>query len=281
MFIIYKITNLINKKVYIGKTCRNITTRWNEHWSCAFNKEDNIYLHNAMRKYGKNNFQIEQIDEADTIEKLNEKEQYYIAYYHSQNKNKGYNLTNGGDGNSKYDWNEIRALWDKGYSVKEIAKILGCYRGTIGEALKDYKNYNYSLSLSRSNFNKKAICQYDKNRKLLHIYPSIISAAKAIHCSEYTIAKCLREHTNSALGYFWTYEGEELPLNIVIKEKRNKSAINQYTLDDKFIQTFDTAAEAARKIKPNGNVNSVSSSILQVCKNKRKTAYGYKWKYAK
>ena len=108
MFTIYKITNKINNKVYIGKTCRDIQTRWNEHWSKSLNKEDNVHLHNAMRKYGKDAFNIELIEHCNTSEELSEKEQYYIALYDSRNRLKGYNLTIGGDGNGKYNWEEIR-----------------------------------------------------------------------------------------------------------------------------------------------------------------------------
>lgn len=280
MFIIYKITNLINDKVYIGKTCRDLTTRWKEHWSCALNKADNFYLHNAMRKYGQENFKIEQIDIANTIDELNLKEQEYITLYNALNNKTGYNLTRGGDGNQLYDWDEIRSLWDLGYSVKEISQIIGCYRGTIGQALKNYSSYSYQESLSRSNYNKKSICQYNSAKELVKTYPSIIAAARELNCSEYTISNCLRDKTNSALGYYWTYEGEQLPDNLKLKNKIAKRMISQYNLDNSFIKNFESAADAARTVAPNANVNSASSCILQVCKGNRKTAYGYKWCYA-
>jgi hypothetical protein len=45
------------------------------------------------------------------------------------------------------------------------------------------------------------------------------------------------------------------------------------------LQVFQSAAEAARQVAPGRNVNSASSQIIQVCKGKRQTAYGYKWQY--
>ncbi len=279
MFYIYKITNLINNKIYIGKTCRDINTRWNEHCSRAFNQEDNLYLHNAINKYGKNNFNIEEIDSTDNINILNQLEQKYIDLYRSNQKEFGYNLTIGGDGNQKYYWNDIRELWDKGYSVKEITKIMGCYRGTIGQALKDYPSYSYHESLQRSNFNKKAINQYDNNRNLLRQYDSIAEAARILQCSEASISQCLNNKTYSALGFFWTYANEELPINIKLKYKNKKRAIKQYDLQHNYIKTFDTAANAARAVHPNSNINASASCILQVCKGNRKTAYGYQWEY--
>lgn len=53
MFLIYKITNKVNDKIYIGKTCRDIETRWIEHCSRA-NSNDKYYLHNAINKWGFN-----------------------------------------------------------------------------------------------------------------------------------------------------------------------------------------------------------------------------------
>lgn len=91
--IIYKITNKINGKIYIGQTTHSIEKRWKEH--CRDN--DGCSIHNAIRKYGKENFTVEQIDVVCDRDELNKKEQYWIKFYDSMNKEKGYNLTSGGD----------------------------------------------------------------------------------------------------------------------------------------------------------------------------------------
>lgn len=277
MFFIYKITNKINGKIYIGKTCRDIQTRWREHKSRA-NQKEKFYLHNAIHKYGPENFSIEEIDKTENIEEINILEQKWINYYNSTDKNKGYNLTNGGDGIQKYNWDEFRKLWDEGYSVKEISKIYNCYRGTVGDALKNYSNYSYSESLSRSSYSKKQIDKYDKNKNFLKAYSSIKEAAEEIGCSPNTIAKCIRLKKYSALGFYWIPHGEKLPDDINFIKTNKKHKINQYDLQGKFLKTFNSAAEAAREVNPNGNVNSSSSSILQVCKGNQKTAYGFIWK---
>jgi group I intron endonuclease len=76
--IIYKITNNINNKVYIGQTIETIKKRWSRHtWKCTI-KRNAMAITNAIIKYGKENFIIEQIDIAKSIEELNEKEIYYI-----------------------------------------------------------------------------------------------------------------------------------------------------------------------------------------------------------
>lgn len=277
MFLIYKITNNINGKIYIGKTSRDIPTRWKEHCSKASQKKG-FYLHNAIYKYGQENFSIEEIDRTENEKQINILEQKWIKYYNSTDKTKGYNLTNGGDGINKYNWEEFRYLWDKGYSIKEIANIYNCDRHTVGESLKNYKNYSYEESLKRSSYHKKSIDKYDKDKNLLKTYPSIKEAAIDNNCSSSTIAKCIKDKTYSAKGFYWNNHGEPLPEKIIIKNKRNAVKIRQYDLEDNYIKTFPSAAAAAKEIKPNGNINSISSCILQVCKGKRKTAYGYKWK---
>lgn len=93
--IVYKITNLLNGKIYIGKTERSLIERWREHCKPS---SGCLGIQRAIQKYGKENFTVEQIDVAcDEIE-LNKKEMYWIEFYNSTNKHKGYNLTFGGEG---------------------------------------------------------------------------------------------------------------------------------------------------------------------------------------
>ena len=91
--LIYKITNTVNGKVYIGQTVRSLDVRFQEHLRCADNG-DGYYLHAAIRKYGKDNFEISTIAETDDPDILNELEIYYIRKFHSDVS--GYNLAPGG-----------------------------------------------------------------------------------------------------------------------------------------------------------------------------------------
>lgn len=78
-YTIYKITNNINNKVYIGQTTEGIDKRWKRH--CGYQLEDGTYLHKSMKKYGIENFSIEKIDDAENQEELNELEYFYINQY--------------------------------------------------------------------------------------------------------------------------------------------------------------------------------------------------------
>lgn len=87
--IIYKWTNTINGKAYIGQT-RNEESRKRYH----LRANDNLHFHNALRKYGSNNFSYEVLEADIPIENLNDREIYWIAYYDTFNS--GYNETTGG-----------------------------------------------------------------------------------------------------------------------------------------------------------------------------------------
>ena len=88
---IYKITNIQNDKIYIGQTIRPINDRFHRHINDAMNNILDTHFARAIRKYGKDNFIIEEIDTAKNQNELNEKEQYWIRYYDSINN--GYNET--------------------------------------------------------------------------------------------------------------------------------------------------------------------------------------------
>ena len=82
---IYRITNLVNGKIYIGQTVQSLEERFYKH--CA-KYSDRLHfvmpIKQAIFKYGKENFKIELIEDCD-IELLNEREQYWISYYDSYN----------------------------------------------------------------------------------------------------------------------------------------------------------------------------------------------------
>ncbi|MEO6303076.1 MAG: GIY-YIG nuclease family protein [Bacteroidia bacterium] len=96
--IIYKLCNKINSKIYIGQTSRTLNIRLVEHKNrLKYYKEKgktNSKLYNALSKYGFENFEVEIIDKASTIDLLNEREKFWISFYNSELQ--GYNSTDGG-----------------------------------------------------------------------------------------------------------------------------------------------------------------------------------------
>lgn len=105
MYYIYKITNLINNKIYIGLTTYEVNERYKSHLSAARSNRKITGIDAAIRKYGEENFKVEIVEELEEdIDLLNEREQYWIAYYNCFKDNTiGYNQTEGGGGIKGYE----------------------------------------------------------------------------------------------------------------------------------------------------------------------------------
>lgn len=104
---IYKVTNLVNGKCYIGKTVYNLEHRKKQHLNARYRRKYAFY--NALNKYGLSNFKWETIDCCDSEDKLNELEMFYIKEFNTLAPN-GYNLSLGGDGQSGYRHTEESKL---------------------------------------------------------------------------------------------------------------------------------------------------------------------------
>lgn len=103
---VYKITNLIDGKIYIGKSVSNYLHRYKEHLRIANNWEEmqqthRSHLYSAMYKYGVENFEIGLVEEcSDDI--LSERERHWISKFNSQDPVIGYNIAYGGAGGDTF-----------------------------------------------------------------------------------------------------------------------------------------------------------------------------------
>lgn len=183
--IIYKITNLVNNKIYIGQTIVSISERWTNH---CYPKSNCIALRNAISKYGKDNFKIEQIDQAQNQEELDRKEQEWISKLQSTNPTIGYNLLSGGSGGSKHSeatknkmsksrigkkmTKKTRDTLLKANSgrkmpehVKEALRLANLNKGTISEETRK-KLSETSKGRPKSQKQIQWLINYNKNRTL-------------------------------------------------------------------------------------------------------------------
>lgn len=99
---VYKVTNILNNKIYIGKA-NDPQKRWKNHLYTVKSGERKFgfrYLHAAIRKNKKENFLFEVIEVCDSEDLAFEREKYWIQFYNSNDREKGYNLTSGGEGPS-------------------------------------------------------------------------------------------------------------------------------------------------------------------------------------
>lgn len=92
--VVYLITNLTNKIVYVGQTIQTLSIRWNEHVCCK--DKNGFYVQRAIKKYGKENFDITELCSASSQEELDFLEILFITALKSTDLNFGYNLRDGG-----------------------------------------------------------------------------------------------------------------------------------------------------------------------------------------
>lgn len=213
MAYIYKITNLINNKCYIGKTERSIEERWGEHQRKR--KTLDLPLYRAFNKYGIENFSIEILEECQA-NIIDERETYWIIQYDSCKK--GYNCTLGGEGGLLY------------LPEEEINDIIKRYSN--GERLDLLcKEYHHNYPIVRKELNKRGVVidthagPKKMSKKIYAINPitlqiekeyDSISAASRDVCEEgknpRAIANHISKYKNTSTishGYLWkTYENE-------------------------------------------------------------------------
>jgi hypothetical protein len=110
--VIYKTINLINGKIYIGKDKRN------NDWYLGSGK----ILMFAIKKYGKENFKKEILEECNSIEHMREREIHWIAFFNSTDRGIGYNIQLGGDGGFNYGHLTSEQLQEVKNKISESVK---------------------------------------------------------------------------------------------------------------------------------------------------------------
>ena len=187
---VYKITNKVNGKIYIGITNQGSGTRYRHHWYEARTGEPSP-IHKAMAKYGEDNFTLEIIDFADTYDELKEKEKFYIKKFNSMDRSVGYNLTEGGDGtfgrlHSEETKEKIRqkALGRKA-SEEAKKRMSESRKGKCSDKMRAHLQ-----EISKANCKK--VYQYDKNLNFIAEYNSITEAVKNTGICKDTITNQLK-----------------------------------------------------------------------------------------
>lgn len=211
MAYIYKITNDINDKLYIGQTKYSIDKRFKEHCFDAFkNKNKNIPLYSAMKEYGIDHFHIEIIEETNNP---NEREMYWIDQLGSFSY--GYNATKGGCGRKIFNYDEIyNELKTTPYPI-EVAKQFGCCVDIVYDIAKqhniDVKNKSNDKLIALS----KSVSCYRKEGELVKSFPSCAEAGRWCFQNGYVkkMSSGIRGHIievangerKTAYGFVWKW----------------------------------------------------------------------------
>lgn len=208
---IYKITNDINGKVYIGKTLLDIQKRFSQHKSESFrSKNENRPLYRAMNKYGFEHFYIELIEECP-IEKLSDKEVYWINFYNSY-KN-GYNATLGGDGKQFYNYEAIVQSFLSGKSTKELTIEFDCCIETVRKALhlanidiKAFSLKQHQKQLAMKNQDGKIVKKFLGRKEAIEwLIENKYVETNDLHNISISIGRVLNGKRKRAYGFYWEY----------------------------------------------------------------------------
>lgn len=261
---IYKITNKITNKCYIGQSI-HIEERFKEHlW-----RSHNSSIHQAIMDEGLDNFTFEVLEECPQS-KLNEREKYWISYYDSFLN--GYNRSRGGETGCQYDPEEILKDYLKTNNISQTARNFNCHKNTVRQIIHSYGIHRDDLQQA------KPIEQVDpKTLKVIATYDSIGSAARSMGVSISAIQQVIYGNNQSCKGYYFKEKNSNIDFSNY-KVSLQKRAVNQIDLQTKeIIATYNSmadAAEALGKDRKNGG-----SQICAVCKKKKNAAFGYGWEY--
>lgn len=241
--VVYCYTNIVNGKKYVGITKNQLSKRHSQHIADTNLNRDNSPFHNAIKKYGIDNFTLEILKKCETIEDLKESEIFYInklnTFVHSENSN-GYNATLGGDGvfgisgenhplfgkkaseetrkklseirRNNYDNSKLRELNDD--SCGENNPFFGCHHSDetkkiISEKRKGENNHNY-------NKGREIYCV-----ELKTVFRSLHHANIETGISKGSISECCKGERKTAGKMHWYYYDEYL--NMITLSQANES----------------------------------------------------------
>lgn len=222
--------------MYVGQTKRTIEQRWKQHVynSLRDSPFDKGPFHCAIKKYGVDAFVVEKIEECRNAD-LNDRETCWIKQLGTFGK--GYNVTIGGEHPLRWDGEEILPLWNKGLSVKEIAKELGISNRMVSDRLRA-EGVSAEEAIARGQklggiTSRKPVYMYDRDGNYVAEFASKQDAAKAIGFDG-TLrggSFCL----STICGYqFRRYKVDKLDTSIAPHER----VVYQYTMDGDYIATY-------------------------------------------
>lgn len=318
---IYKHTLLVGPHKgwsYIGQTC----SRWvNERWRNGNGYRRNAFFYNEIKKYGWENFDHQIIeDNITSLEKANERESYWISYYHTwvEDKNcKGFNLDSGGsktDGKHSEETKKkiSNSLLGHKVSQETIDKIKatkiknGTYRKcyTKGRHLTDeekqhLREINLGIKhMPHSDETKKKLSEKAKQRKAssydIHrvkilcvetdiIYNSLIEAAKAVGLKATTsISACLAGKANTTAGYHWAYADDYKKIQLLsIYKNKAKVIHNGHSCRKIYCVELNIVFESIKSAAEYLNITAGSIRNCLVKHSSKYTGGGYHWEYVK
>lgn len=293
MYVIYKVENLINGKIYIGQT-NNMLRRKKEHLGLF--KSDDCIFHRALKKNGFDNFKWEIIHEQKHKDGMAELEKKFIKEYNSYYRNvntKGYNMTTGGDGGCGWNMRPTLLLDLKGNILKEFISAKDCAnflkiedsRLVNDKCIKHnvheekfvlyYKDdfLKYGFKIKEKEWNTLPIVQLDLKGNFIKEFKSISEASIESGGNRTGIIGCLKGYYKSSKNFIWVYKDDYnkyTDYTVIKKGKQNK--VIKLDLDNKIVGMFYNSADAIRDLGKGSH-----KGIFKVLNSSTRTYYGFKW----
>ena len=218
MACIYKVTNKINNKCYVGFTQHTADQRFKRHITDS--KRMGSPFHKAIQKYGSDSFAIEVLEESDNAHYLhNERESFWIASY-----NNTYNIQTGGEGRqvdtpiwfhtlegeaTMFD-SPIKAAAYFGINVTTIHLALSRHHNGKASGVKTLDSKYYTVTRSKEDVGVKHV-RFNNMKKIVDqygvMYDSAFAAAKEFGVSHQRIRKAVKMGTPVG-GVFMYYKDE-------------------------------------------------------------------------
>lgn len=281
-YYVYKHTNNINGKIYIGITSQIPKNRWLNGKGYL----GNDYFTKSINKYGWNNFNHEILYENLKKEEAEQKEQELIAYHKSNNRDFGYNIDNGGKTNRFTDETKKKIgeshkgkpAWNKGLHInigennsfyghhhsEETKKKISAANKGRKKTLEQLQKVSQSCKKTwKEKIANGYVFTEEQKRKLSEANKGKPSRFKGHHHSEETKEKLRLSH----LGKKQSKEAIEKTA------KKNRKPILCFDKKMNFIKEFDSTISASKEL------NIHSSNITRSLKHPSTTAKGYKFRY--
>lgn len=292
-WLIYKHTNLINGKVYIGQTKQSPSSRWKSGKGYTRDCHNSVFAM-AINKYGWNNFSHEIIeDNIESKEKANEREMYWINYYNSYigfKSPNGYNMTLGGDNGEHLGYpvyqiekNTMKII-NEFPSSSEASRQFGNNEGNASQirrccdgekpSCKGYywcyvKNY-YDGWKPKDNELVSPVYQINDEFEIIKRYESITEAKAINGFSSGSIVSCCQRRQRKANGFYWCYE-KDYSIDWAPIECSFKRNENVYCFETN--KVYRSALEASKETHAN------YSHIRRVCKGLENAVNGLHFCY--
>lgn len=305
-YCVYKHTNKINGKVYIGQTCQNNPNR---RWRNGEGYKRNPLFYNAIQKYGWNNFSHEILEDNLSLQQANVLEEKFIKDYKSQDYLYGYNIAFGGENhvmsNSTKEKLSI-AFKGRKHSENTKKKMSRSHMGMkhtdeektkISEAQKGEKGNNYGKHMPEevkkkisnsckgkviSLETRKKLSDANKGKRMSDITKKILSEQrKGIPLKESTKEKIREYYKNHKSAMYGKHHTEETKKKISEAKSGKKKSFELRLKDSRNIKVkcIETEIVYPSIRIASEKTNTRADGIVKCCKGKIKTTGGYHWEY--